>query len=186
VLFVGFFSRDKRPDLLYGAWAETAAAAASILVLVGATRSAYQEVDSVLAENVRARAAADGLGDRVVFVEPVLAIEKYFRAADVYVLPSIREGLSIALLEAMASGLACVATRLPGSTDVLIEHGVSGLLVTADDRDGFAAAIRMLLDDRVRAAAFGAAARRTVVERYAIHHTAGAWLSAYLEGRAAR
>jgi glycosyltransferase involved in cell wall biosynthesis len=186
VLFVGFFSRDKRPDLLYDAWAQAAMANASILVFVGATRSTYQEVDPELVGALRARAAASGLGDRVVFAEPTLAIEKYFRAADVYVLPSIREGLSLALLEAMSSGAACVATRLPGSTDVLIEDGVSGLLVAADDRDGFAAAIRLLLDDRERAARFGAAARRTVVERYAIQQTAGVWLSAYQEGTAAR
>ena len=105
-------------------------------------------------------------------------------AADV--LPSIREGLSIALLEAMSSGAACVATRLPGSTDVLIDDGVSGLLVAADDRDGFAAAIRLLIEDHDRAARFGAAARRTVVERYAIQNTAGTWLSAYREGTATR
>ena len=74
--------------------------------------------------------------DRTFFVETTRTIEKYYRAVDMYVLPSIREGLPIALLEAMSSALPCVASRLPGSTDTLIEHDVSGLLVAPDDVEG--------------------------------------------------
>jgi glycosyltransferase involved in cell wall biosynthesis len=122
----------------------------------------------------------------VFFVESTLAVDKYFRAADLFVLPSIREGLSIALLEAMSTGLACVATRLPGSTDTMIRDGVNGVLVAPDDRDGFTGAIRLLLDDRERAARFGSAARQTVVDRYSIQKTAPAWLSVYHEAVGAR
>ncbi|HJZ78049.1 MAG TPA: glycosyltransferase family 4 protein [Vicinamibacterales bacterium] len=179
VLFVGFFSRDKRPDLLYDAWTETLAAGASLLLFVGATRSVYHEVDSAIAAGIRARASAGGHGDLVRFVEPTLEIERYYRAADVYVLPSIREGLSIALLEAMASGLAAIATRLPGSTDTVIEPDANGLLVEKDDRRGLAAALCRLLRDRALAGRLGRAARATVVERYSMERTAGLWLSAY-------
>jgi glycosyltransferase involved in cell wall biosynthesis len=115
------------------------------------------------------------------FVESTLTLDKYFRAADVYVLPSVREGLPIALLEAMSSGLPCVATRLPGSTDVLIQHGVNGVLVEPDDTAAFAEAIGSLLSDANTAARLGAAARETVVERYSIQRTAPVWLSAYRE-----
>jgi glycosyltransferase involved in cell wall biosynthesis len=182
VLFVGFFSRDKRPDLLYDAWAAAARSNVdSALVLIGATGPAYREIDTTLARTVRERAARDGLIDRVSFVESTLAVDRYFRAADVYVLPSIREGLPIALLEAMASGLPCIATRLPGSTDVLIDDGVNGCLVGPDDRDGFAAAIAALVTDRAAAVRFGEAARRTILERYSIQRTAAAWLAAYRE-----
>jgi glycosyltransferase involved in cell wall biosynthesis len=186
VLFVGFFSRDKRPDVLFDAWAQTPGKRASTLVLVGATRSAYQEVDETLAETIRERAAARGLSDHLFFVEPTPAIDRYFRAADVYVLPSVREGLPIALLEAMASGVACIASRLPGSTDTLIDDEVNGLLVAPDDRDGFARAIARLVDDPDAAARFGAAARGTVVERYSLDRAASAWLAAYAEGTDAR
>src|SRR5262249_53481824 len=93
VLFVGFFSRDKRPDVLYDAWAASLGTARSLLLFVGATRSPYYEVDDALAAAITAKAAAGGHAGLVRFVEPTLAIERYFRAADIYVLPSIREGL---------------------------------------------------------------------------------------------
>ena len=186
VLFVGFFSHDKRPDLLYDAWARTADACRSTLVFVGATRSAYQEVDRALAAAIRGRAAAARLDDRVIFVESTATIEKYFCAADVYVLPSIREGMSIALLEAMSTGLACVASRLPGSTDALIEDGVNGLLVSPDDGNGFAAALTRLLVDASLRTTLGAAARQTVVDRFSIRATAEAWWSAYAEAAETR
>ncbi len=96
-------------------------------------------------------------------------------------LPSVREGLPIALLEAMASRLPCIATRLPGSTEGLIDHGVNGVLVEPDDTDGLAEAIRTLLSDSDRAARLGIAARETVVDRYSIQRTAPLWLSAYRE-----
>ena len=98
-----------------------------------------------------------------------------------YVLPSIREGLPLALIEAMSCGLPCVASRLEGSTDVLIEHQVNGLLVAPDDEAGLAAALRLLLSDRRAAERLGAAARSTVVDRYAIHTAAPSWLAAYQE-----
>jgi glycosyltransferase involved in cell wall biosynthesis len=117
----------------------------------------------------------------VFFVESSHAIEKYYRAVDVFVLPSIREGLPIALLEAMSSALPCVAARLPGSTDVLIDDRLNGLLVMPDDLDGFAKAIESLVRDRAMAARLGAAARAKVVDRYSIQGTAAAWLTAYKE-----
>ena len=181
VLFVGFFSRDKRPGLLYDAWAQIASTNASSLLLIGATSSASQEVERELADGIRARATAAGLVDRVRFVESSHAIEKYFRAVDVYVTPSIREGFPIALLEAMSSGVPCIATRLRGSTDVIIDHGMNGLLVEPDDTEGFAAGIGSLLADREATARMGAAARDTVVERFSIERTAPAWLAAYCE-----
>ncbi len=182
LLFVGFFSRDKRPDAMYRAWSEIAKRdTCSALVMVGATRAVHGEVDTTLAPLIREQAARDGVADRLFFVEATTAIERYFRAADVYVLPSVREGLPLALIEAMSSGLPCVASRLEGSTDVLIEHQVNGLLVAPDDEADMAAALRLLLLDRRASARLGTAARNTVLDRYAIQTAAPAWLAAYQE-----
>jgi glycosyltransferase involved in cell wall biosynthesis len=181
VLFVGFFSRDKRPVLLYDAWARTAPANRSVLLFVGATKSTYLEIEPGLADEIRRRASAAGLSDRVRFVESTHTIEKYFRAVDAYVLPSIREGLPIALLEAMSSGLPCIATRLAGSTDVIIDHGVNGLLVEPDDAEGFAEGMRSVFASGHVAARLGSAARDTIVERFSIERAAAAWLAAYRE-----
>jgi glycosyltransferase involved in cell wall biosynthesis len=182
VLFVGLFTRDKRPDGLYRAWSRVAAQHPSALVFIGLTRpTTHRDVDPALARTIRERAKADGLSDRVFFVEPTTAIARYFSAADIFALPSIREGLSIALLEAMSSGLACVASRLPGSTDVVIEHGANGLLVAPDDEEALAAGIGSLVASPAAIARLGAAARQTVLERYSIQRTASAWLEAYRE-----
>jgi glycosyltransferase involved in cell wall biosynthesis len=182
VLFVGFFSRDKRPAAAYSAWSDIARRGMpSGLVMIGATRAVHGEVDTTLAPAIRGRAAGDGIADRLFLIESTTVIEKYFRAADVYVLPSVREGLPLALIEAMSSGLPCVASRLDGSTDVLIEDQVNGLLVAPDDGAGMTAAISLLLANRGMAARLGAAARATVLERYAIQTTASSWLAAYQE-----
>jgi glycosyltransferase involved in cell wall biosynthesis len=89
--------------------------------------------------------------------------------------------MPLALLEAMSSGLPCVATRLAGSTDVIIEHDVNGVLVEPDDEHGFAMAIESLLTDRGTAQQLGNAARLTALERYAIERAGVAWMAAYRE-----
>jgi glycosyltransferase involved in cell wall biosynthesis len=179
VLFVGFFSRDKRPDMLFEAWRRVVSrtTVATALVCVGATASSYFEVDPALAIGMRADAARAGLSDRLILVEPTHAIDSYFRSADIFALPSAREAMPMALLEAMACGLPCVATRLPRVTDVIIEEGSSGLLI--DDVEQLAAALETLLREPGRAAALGARARETAVARFSIEQTANRWLSAY-------
>ncbi len=181
LLFVGYFSSDKRPDALFAAWRALPAPlrARSTLVFVGATGDGYGEIAPGLSDSIRRAAAADGLADRLRFVESTLEIEKYFRAADLFVLPSRREGLSIALLEAMASGLPCVASRLEGSTDAIIEHGRSGWLVPPDDVGALRDAIATVLTDSDAAARAGRAARAVVEARFSIAATAADWLDAY-------
>jgi len=182
ILFVGFFSRDKRPDAAWRAWSALAARDRSIaLLMIGATQPVHGEVDATLGPAIRAAAEAAGLSDRLFFVEATPTIDRYFRAADLFIFPSIREGLPLALLEAMSSGLPSIASRLPGATDVLIDDDVSGLLVPSDDGPRLTDALRTLLTDRARAARLGAAARRTIVERFAIERVAKQWLAAYCE-----
>ncbi len=152
---------------------------ASTLVFVGPTSPRQFEADADLAAEIRDRAGRLNLGDRVRFVPPTHDVHDYFRAADIYVLPSAREGLPIALLEAMASGLPSIASRLPGSTDVIVADGINGLLVPPGEAAGFASALDALLRDPELARRLGAAARRTVEERYSMARVADAWLAAY-------
>lgn len=183
VLFVGFFSRDKRPDLLFRAWRRLAAAGGPPvrLVYVGATGPTYYEIDPALASQIRTDAAGMGAADRVELVEPTHEIERYLRAADVFVLPSVRESQGVALLEAMACGLPSIASRLPGATDVLIADGADGRLFPPDDEAALAAALQAVLSDRPGAAAMGTRARDTVVARYDIAQAAERWRTAYAD-----
>jgi glycosyltransferase involved in cell wall biosynthesis len=181
VLFVGFFSQDKQPRVLFDAWLRLRDVHKidTSLVFVGAIKSDYYEVDDSLAGMMRRDAEARGLGDRLTFTGSLHDVHDYFRFADVFVLPSRREGLPVALMEAMSCALPCVASRLPGSTDALITDGVSGLLVTPGDIDAFAAAIGAMLTDRDHAARMGAAAREFVVQRFSAATIADKWLANY-------
>lgn len=183
VLFVGVMMPDKQPHVLFDAWLQMrrATGIVSTLVFVGASNPKLYELADRLAERVRAAADASGFGADVLFVPPTSAIEEYFRAADVFAMPSAREGLPIVLLEAMACGLPVVASHLPGSTDTMIKPGVNGVLVPPGDVAGFAAGLARLLSNSDEAAPLGAAARRTVEDRYTIEHVAGQWLDAYHE-----
>ena len=85
------------------------------------------------------------------------------------------------MLEAMSSGLPCIATRLPGSTDVLIDDAVNGLLVKPGDENELSAAMQRIAADSDLSARLGAGARTRVIERYSIEKVAPMWLSAYRE-----
>jgi glycosyltransferase involved in cell wall biosynthesis len=181
VLFVGFFSREKQPHVLFDAWLQLQQRGlASTLVFVGAKKSAYFEVDRGLADTLRARAQQAGVSDRLVFADPTPRIDDYYRSADVFALPSSREGLPVALLEAMATGLPVVASRLPGSTDTIVDEGRTGMLVTPGDASAIAGAIKALLSDRESAATMGRAARLRVESDFGADRTARGWLDAYL------
>jgi glycosyltransferase involved in cell wall biosynthesis len=94
---------------------------------------------------------------------------RYIGAADVYVVPSIRDqggnvdGLPNALLEGMAAARPIVASRVAGIPDVIAD-GEHGLLVSERDPAGIAAAVSCLLGDRALAGRLGGAARRRVLE----------------------
>lgn len=75
-------------------------------------------------------------------------IAELLKIADVYAFPSYREGLSVALMEAMASGLPCVVSKIRGNTD-LIYPGENGYLCMADDVCAFANAIKKLYKDEI-------------------------------------
>jgi len=182
VLFVGFFSREKRPDLAFEAWRDAnGSTPPSTLVFVGRTRSTYYEVDAGLADRIRREAARHGLSDRIVFVERSDAVERLYQAADVLLFPSTREGLPNVLLEAMACGVPCIATRLPRVTDALFDDGVDGVLIEADDRRGFGQSLARLLGDADLRRRMGTEARRTAESRLSIAGTAAAYLALYRE-----
>ncbi len=90
---------------------------------------------------------------------------RHLASSDVFVLPSRSEGFSNAILEAMASSLPVVATRVGGNAEA-VEDGVSGYVVPPEDADALARAMESLLLDTGKAKAMGAEGRRLVVERF--------------------
>ncbi len=153
-IFTGRLVPEKRLDLLVRLWpAVRARHPEATLLLLG---------DGPDEAALRAQ-AGPGVrwGGRVDDVAP------YLQAADIFVLPSAGEGLSNALLEAMACGLPVVATAVGGAPDV-IAHGDSGLLVPTADPAALTDAILSLLADAGRREALGRRARAIVVADFAL------------------
>jgi glycosyltransferase involved in cell wall biosynthesis len=98
--------------------------------------------------------------------------------ADIFVLASFREGLPIALVEAMALGLPCIASRV-GAIPEAIDHDASGLLVDPNDPDALADAIRALINDEDSRRMFGTAARAIAFEKFNQRTTAEETLAIY-------
>jgi glycosyltransferase involved in cell wall biosynthesis len=93
---------------------------------------------------LEAQASALRLGDRVLFLGHRTDVSELLAASDVFVLPSLYEGSSLAVLEAMAAMRPVVSTSI-GGTEELIVHGESGLLVPPANPDALALALRRLL-----------------------------------------
>ncbi|MFZ5926799.1 MAG: glycosyltransferase family 4 protein [Acidobacteriota bacterium] len=118
-------------------------------------------------EKLQGVANSDGLTGKVRFLGAMDDVGALHAEADVYVHPSRQEGCPVALLEAMASGMACIATDVAGCRDV-IEDGRSGLLVRALDAEALRAAIRRVLSDDGLRRRLGEGARRRIEEQYSI------------------
>lgn len=99
-----------------------------------------------LMEKHRALAASYGLQEQVCFAGYQADIAKFYQAADVFVMPSLREGLPVSTMEAMAAGLPCVASRIRGNIDLLPE---SSLLFGPKDVDELSAALSKAMDKTV-------------------------------------
>lgn len=102
-------------------------------------------------------------GSRVTFTGLRHDIADILRGTDIFVLPSYSEGLSNALMEAMASGCACIASDVGGNR-FLIQSGSTGFLFPAGDREALAAHIRRLVEDPVKRRNLGEQARKRILE----------------------
>ena len=87
-----------------------------------------------------------GIGDKVIFTGYRNDIKELLHCTDVFCFPSFREGLSVALMEAMAAGLPCVVSKIRGNVD-LIHDGVNGFLCNPASEDDFYNAIVRLCGD---------------------------------------
>ncbi|MCB7128053.1 MAG: glycosyltransferase family 4 protein [Candidatus Brocadiales bacterium] len=181
ILAVGFISYVKGTDLLLEAgeelrrrWGDSV-----FLLLIGSSDTRHSEVAGDLVRRLQALQSDPATARTLHHVERTLTIEEYYRAADLFVLPSRREGMPNALLEAMASGLPCIASRLPGVTDSLIASGQTGLLVEPEDASALAKAIATVLEMPDRGRSMGRRARASVLERFSVDQVAAQYRNLY-------
>jgi glycosyltransferase involved in cell wall biosynthesis len=162
-------------NILYMGWLERYKGIFDLIEAAALAKSESKDVRYVIcgrgAESQAAREHAKrlGVGDLFDFKGWVVGQEKtkVLVDADIFVLPSHSEGMPNALLEAMSSGLAVIATRVGGIPDI-IRHNENGLLVDPRRPEQLAEAIRFYLRNENRRAEVGRAARATIESRHDI------------------
>lgn len=150
LLFVGRLRYYKGVDVLVRALARTP----KVRLILGGTGPEGERIHRLVGEL--------GIGDRVHLLGnvPEEDLAALYRAADVFVLPSVHrsESLGIVLLEAMASGLPLISTELGTGTSYVNQTGHTGLVVPPGDVDGLSRAILDLSGDQERRRRMGSAA----------------------------
>jgi glycosyltransferase involved in cell wall biosynthesis len=150
VLFTGRLVEVKGLDRLLAVWARMPSHQGRVLLIVG---------DGPLRAELESRARSLDILSSVRFVGHQADVSKYYAIADLFVLPSKSEGVSNALLEAMAAGLPPIASNVGGNKDV-IEDRQSGFLVDWEDTAGCVEILSTLLSDVDLRQRMGNAARR--------------------------
>ena len=128
--------------------------------------------------------AAHNLADRVWLAGEHADIAQLMRGFDCFTLPSLGEGISNTILEAMASRLPVVASHVGGNGE-LIESGMTGTLVPPSDPDSLAEALLAYFRDRATARRHGKAARRVAEERFSLSRMVSDYCSLYESALAA-
>jgi sugar transferase (PEP-CTERM/EpsH1 system associated) len=155
-----------------------------LLRSVALLRDALPEVRLEIAGDGPRRAALEalsaelGLQNRVRFLGEVQDVPALLARGSVFVLSSLTEGMSLTLLEAMASGLPVVATRVGGNPEVVVD-GETGVLVPSGQPEELARALQAVLQDPRRAAQFGLAARKRVESHFDVRRMVAEYEALY-------
>jgi glycosyltransferase involved in cell wall biosynthesis len=116
-------------------------------------------------DTLRRRSAERGVAGHVHFLGPRRDIPDLLRACDVFVFPSLFEGLGLALIEAMAAGCVCVASAVGPVTEI-VRDGVDGFLVPPGDDAALARAVLQAMDDAPQRRMVSASAKESAARRF--------------------
>lgn len=130
-------------------------------------------------ERLKKKAKENNVHDSIIFTGKRRDIPDILSCTDIFVMPSVAEGLPNALLEAMAMGKPIVATEVGGIPEV-IKNGHSGLLVPPRNPEALATAIKDLISNDQLAAKMGQVARHIVLDNFSIWSIAQKWQTLYL------
>jgi glycosyltransferase involved in cell wall biosynthesis len=169
--FVGRLTRQKNPEVLLEAWSRCETSRMH-LVFVG---------DGPLRADLERQNSRLPSMRNVTFTGAVPDVPAFVRAMDIMVLPSEAEGISNAMLEAMACGLSVVATDVGGVREVLGNDGTAGVVVPAGSSAALAEAITTLAASPALRREIGAAARTLIEDRYDMRQVMAQYLSLYEE-----
>jgi len=159
MIYVGRLSRAKGIDLLVRMWPQISARHPDLhLLIAGGGRDSHDDCEAELREHLRSSFPGR---QRITMLGSTDLVNLYLRASDLYILPSHFEGFSIAIIEALASGLPSLLTPV-GSVPELIRDGENGFIFSARDSDALVAAVDAAFAARDRWPEIGRRARATV------------------------
>src|SRR6185437_11449346 len=135
---------------------------------------------TAFANGLKKRIEATGLQSRIIITGelPIEEVQRWYQRLTIYAFTSRNEGFGLTLIEAMSAGAALVASRA-GAAELVVEHGVSGVLVPPGDADALVAALEPLLRDPAACAAMGARGRERVIARFSLDAEAKAIAEVY-------
>jgi mannosyltransferase len=121
------------------------------------------------ANDLKKRIEAVNLQARIVITGelPIEQVQLWYQRLTIYAFTSRNEGFGLTLIEAMAAGSALVAARA-GAAELVVENGVSGVLVPTGDAEALAAALEPLMRDLALATAMGERGRERVLEKFSL------------------
>ncbi|WP_081493036.1 glycosyltransferase family 4 protein [Bradyrhizobium yuanmingense] len=121
------------------------------------------------ANDLKKRIEAANLQSRIVITGelPIEAVQCWYQRLTIYAFTSRNEGFGLTLIEAMAAGSALVAARA-GAAELVVEDGVTGVLIPTGDADALAAALEPLMRDVAAATAMGERGRARVLEKFSL------------------
>lgn len=154
--------------------------AAAILRRQGLPLTTLLAGDGPLRGRLEDEAGRLGIASHVRFLGHRADAERVLAALDVFVLPSVSEGMSNTILEAMASGLPVVATRV-GGADELVVHGETGLLTPPGSPERLAEALHVVLTDAGARRRMGTAARARAASEFSLSSALLAYKHLYEE-----
>jgi glycosyltransferase involved in cell wall biosynthesis len=131
-----------------------------------------------LENEIRELVSRYSLDDYVMFYGQALAVHQVLQTLDCFILPSLWEGMPLALLEAMASGIPVVATDVAGTREV-IKHGVNGLLIPPRDPEAIAEAFKQMKDHTTLREELAQRALNFVRETYSVDANMVAYIKLY-------
>jgi glycosyltransferase involved in cell wall biosynthesis len=170
VTFCGRLDPRKGLDTLLTAWQKIIRKRReAVLLIVG---------DGPIGGNLKKSAIELGIDDSVRFLGWQEKVSDFLRITDIFVHPSLQEGLSNTLLEAMAFGLPVIGTRIGGTVDVVTD-GQNGILVEPGDSNTLAQEVLRLMEDRRRAMSLGRAAFKTIESRYSVEKVFQRYIEIY-------
>lgn len=132
------------------------------------------------ANGLKKQIEAAGLQSRIVITGEIAIeeVQRWYQQLTIYAFTSRNEGFGLTLIEAMSSGAALVASRA-GAAEVVVEDGITGLLIPTGDADALVAALEPLMQDPASAAAMGMRARERVLEKFSLDAEANAIAEVY-------